>query len=97
MLNNSLENGDFALDKLFTPILEYILAEESWKQAIPITFDIGPILYLVVSAGSVAGFYFLLSSTNYINSFLPSYVKGNKWATILFASNLLPIIIYLYY
>lgn len=48
-------------------------------------------------AGSVVGFYFLLSSTSVINRFLPKKVKSVKQATIYWSLILLPIFVYLYY
>jgi hypothetical protein len=78
LLENSLENGAFALEEYFTPMLDYILADESWKQAIPCTFDTRSLLYLVFYASSVVGFYFLLASTSVINRFLPKKVKSVK-------------------
>ena len=61
LIENTIGDGAFDTEKFFAPMIEYIVADESWKRSIPCTFDARSFFYIVFYAAFVVGFYYLMS------------------------------------
>jgi len=97
LIQNTVENGAFDMHKFFGPMLDYIVANESWKRSIPYTFDFKSIFVIVFYAAFVIGFYFAMSIPKIAKIFLPRRLKSVKQSTIYWAMSIFPILIYCTY
>ena len=96
ILQNPRKDGGFDMEEYFRPMIDYITADESWKRAIPCTFDFRSVLYIIFYAGFIVGFHMMISLPA-IARHLPTKVKNIKSATITAAFTFLPLVVYCYY